>query len=1001
MKVLPVVERELRAIARRPSAYWMRSGAALASFVAIGYVALIGAAGLPAANQGRNLFEILSLCALIYCLLAGVRGTSDALSGEKREGTLGLLFLTDLKGYDVVIGKLVSVSINSVYGIFAIAPALALAFMVGGTSGTQFLLMLTFLLNTLFFSLAVGICVSTFSQQERPAMGATLAIVFCVLVVPYAVAIWHTFGILEIWQALEPGFLLESPAFAYWAIKDATLSRIYFDDILRSMAFTNLCGWLCLVYASASIAQRAHTDAQRGRIAAWFARVRYQWAYGKTERRRAIRGRLLNRNAFAWLAGRDRLKGRYAWTFLFLFAALCWAAHWKAPEMTDEWPIILFAIWFVHLFFKVWVASEVAARFIEDRRSNALELLLTTSLRVREFVAGERMALARQFGAPLAVIVAINLYAGLHASDSSAFLLRSPNPLGFFIAGLPHLGFDLYAIHWVAIWRSLHLRGTNRTITQSIFLVVFLPVIGWFLLWQAAWLFWRFGATAPAGEQILWLWTALCVIYDLVLAAIARGAFYRDFREAATAAFDKPGPMQWPWRKGGSAVRKAKPIRFSRARKIAIAFGCVALAFYAAVLVRRHRLAAAAQARLAAVRRTGLPTTVMEAAQWRYSPPAAKGASGVLRGASRHINAMAYLPQLTDSQAHWQSRERLSPEFKTRAEIWMRDASELFKTLELLPSREPGGGVFDERLRTGVRAEDIGRRIQLKARLELDDAPGAATDTISLMLHLARCLEGEPFGGYGGSPKVLEGSIQLLERAAIQGGFSADQWRQWKSILIQMDPQGALRSHLVIARADGLATFSLPVDVLYDRYGRHFGDFQGLFNVGWAIRRFLGQDNVEIIQYLDETSKNIALADRPFWEVHGELERFAWHAPSLASRTIIAPQVLPSFDWLYTSATQVSAYQRILITVCDIEIYRAENGNLPPDLNSLNSLARLDPFSGDPLHYLIRGGREYSVYSVGADLQDNGGAKYAAHRTGDLAFHCGQLPEAKRERKYP
>src|SRR5688500_2157514 len=148
MKLLPVVGRELRAIARRPSAYWVRSGEALAAFVAMGYVALIGAAGLPTENLGRSLFEILSLGAFAYCALAGVRGTSDALSQEKREGTLGLLVLTDLKGYDVVFGKLLSVSINSIYGVLAVAPPLALAFMMGGTSAMQFLMMIVCLFNT-------------------------------------------------------------------------------------------------------------------------------------------------------------------------------------------------------------------------------------------------------------------------------------------------------------------------------------------------------------------------------------------------------------------------------------------------------------------------------------------------------------------------------------------------------------------------------------------------------------------------------------------------------------------------------------------------------------------------------------------------------------------------------------------------------------------------------------------------------------------------------------
>ena len=51
------------------------------------------------------LFTVLNAIAFIFCLLAGVFLTADCLSEEKREGTLGLLFLTSLKGYDVVLGK--------------------------------------------------------------------------------------------------------------------------------------------------------------------------------------------------------------------------------------------------------------------------------------------------------------------------------------------------------------------------------------------------------------------------------------------------------------------------------------------------------------------------------------------------------------------------------------------------------------------------------------------------------------------------------------------------------------------------------------------------------------------------------------------------------------------------------------------------------------------------------------------------------------------------------
>jgi hypothetical protein len=1002
MKLLPVVGRELRAIARRPSAYWVRSGAALVAFVAMGYVALINAAGLPTSNLGKSLFDILSLGAFAYCALAGVRGTSDALSQEKREGTLGLLFLTDLKGYDVVFGKLVSVSINSFYGILAVAPPLALAFMVGGTSALQFVMMLAVLFNTLFFSLSVGIFVSTFSEQERPAMGGTLAIVFLSLVMPYALAMAHTFGILEMWEVMEPGFLLTSPAYAYWTIKSATVLRIYFDDVLFSLAFTNLAAWLCLVVASASVAQRAHAEAPRSKIAEWFTRVRQVWAYGKAGRRQALRRRLLDRNAFAWLAGRDRLKQRYAWIFLSLLGALWALGRWKAPEITEDWPVALFALWFLHFFFKVWVASEVAARFIEDRRSNGLELLLTTPLGLREVARGQRLALLRQFGAPLALVIALNLYVGFRAGGSAAYLLGSANAMLFFVVGLIHLAFDLYAIHWVTIWRSMRLRGANRTIIQTIALIIFLPALGWFMLWQASWL--ANVAAAWRGEfsaaHILVIWTALCVVYDLTLALIARGAFFRDFRQVATATFDSPRRFSWKWRRSAKAAKPAARVRrsWSRARKIAMGFAVVLLCVYVAVSIRRERLESQLTARFDAIRAAGLPVFPEQVALWKAAPNASESASVVLRQATKALLVTKAPDHLRDEDAHWNSREKLPPATKEKFSAWLRDNQEIARALEDLPMRKPGGSAAD-RYRTAIMPVQLFRILQFKARIEMEDDPVAAARTITVLLHCVRAYMGEHIMGFVNCPEGMETVTELLERAAVQGNFPSNDWQEWKKILGEMKPTETLQQHLIAERTEGVAVFTLPIDALYQQFGRMMSPFPAIFNVSWSLRRFLGQDKAELVEYLDYMEKYVREAERPFWEVQRDRVRNPWKPPSFASSSFLTPQIMPDFYWLSSCATEVTAQQRVLISACDVELFKAEK-NKNPDPNEVAALLRIDPFTGEPLKFVLRGDG-YGIYSVGEDLKDDGGLRGGNRRKGDTSFHHGKPPERPRVIKKP
>jgi hypothetical protein len=264
------------------------------------------------------------------------------------------------------------------------------------------------------------------------------------------------------------------------------------------------------------------------------------------------------------------------------------------------------------------------------------------------------------------------------------------------------------------------------------------------------------------------------------------------------------------------------------------------------------------------------------------------------------------------------------------------------------------------------------------------------------MLHYARVLQGEHFQGFVGGRKALQNANELMQRAAIQGDFRAENWREWKRILAQRDSITNLREMLVAERADGFEMFSMSADNLYQRFGRQFGDFPALFSIGWSIRRYFGQDKVEKIEYLDYMNQSISDSTLPF----GRAQQIrSWREPSLASATFIAPQILPAFDWLFGITTEMVAQQRILMTVCDIEIYRAEHGKPPDDLSALGPVP-IDPFKSEPLRY-IHHGDEYSVYSLGPDMTDNGGLRATGRTPGDIAFHCGAAPERKRTIKYP
>src|SRR5881409_992997 len=173
MTFLPVVDRELRVAARRRGTYWTRLLFAVVCAGIVGLVLMFAwAMRGGTSGVGAGLFYFLTLIVLGFSAFAGVFLTADCLSQEKREGTLGLLFLTDLKGHDVVLGKLAATSLRGFYGLLAVFPVLAIPLLLGGVSNGELWRMVLVLADTFLLSLAIGIFGSAVSRELRRALAA-------------------------------------------------------------------------------------------------------------------------------------------------------------------------------------------------------------------------------------------------------------------------------------------------------------------------------------------------------------------------------------------------------------------------------------------------------------------------------------------------------------------------------------------------------------------------------------------------------------------------------------------------------------------------------------------------------------------------------------------------------------------------------------------------------------------------------------------------------------
>src|ERR1044071_7229131 len=110
---LPVASRELRLAAYSVRTYRGRAGMVAGGIAGV-VCAFCGFDELERRSPyilGQTVFFVSAL-AVFFIAAAGFGMTADSVSSEKRAGTLGLLFLTQLKGREVILGKLFANSLR-------------------------------------------------------------------------------------------------------------------------------------------------------------------------------------------------------------------------------------------------------------------------------------------------------------------------------------------------------------------------------------------------------------------------------------------------------------------------------------------------------------------------------------------------------------------------------------------------------------------------------------------------------------------------------------------------------------------------------------------------------------------------------------------------------------------------------------------------------------------------------------------------------------------------
>ncbi len=486
MTFLPIVERELRVRARQRATYWTRFAAVLLGLlIGLPQLALAGAFSSPA-QTGRAMFNALIVVAFIGCLVACLT-TADVISSERREGTLGLLFLTRVKGRDIVLGKLCSAGLASLCALAAFLPLLMLPVLAGGVTGGEAWRKGLALVNLLSVALAVGLCVSAGGREWFKSARYAVLILLAVLLVPAMI------GVLSQRASGRGLFLgLPSPLMTLLAAGDAAYKRsaeYYWLSLVMAQAVCWLFVWGAGWRLRRSVregTETAGTQVQPAPGTALASETAVPSVQAVLPRGRGHRfGE--GDSPVEWLVGQQHGLKAMIWTAVILQLAQLMVplrAYFSPSTFLFSvafiWPVSV-AIAMARGALLAWAASRF---FVQARKSGQLELLRTTPWGAKTIVSGQWQALKRALCWPVVVMLVIYLLptvirlmpvargtASANLASWSAYSLVS---LTVAAAGLV---LDVVAVCGVGLWFGLVARGQGAAILWTIGLVKGVPLL--------------------------------------------------------------------------------------------------------------------------------------------------------------------------------------------------------------------------------------------------------------------------------------------------------------------------------------------------------------------------------------------------------------------------------------------------------------------------------------------------------------------------------------------
>jgi ABC-type transport system involved in multi-copper enzyme maturation permease subunit len=419
MTVWPVIDRELRTQARLPFTYGLRVLSMSMLLLAAFY---FGARNGFNLDLGGALFGYLNFTLFCAVWILVPLFTADCISREKREGTMGLLFLTPLRARDIVLAKGLVHGLRALTLWLAVLPVLTIPFLLGGITWKEAVLSVLMNFSCICWALAAGLLASAAGKVwvRSLLLAGILALCFLLTLI-------FLNGVVFL-QAVSKA--MSSRGFAYevgfneqvflaglygttdfeglWGRVFGMIPPAQHWALLRTVGLTTISSILVLLGAVHIAARGLQQSWQERTPPAWRLRLEHRlctpviWVpfFHRWLRRK------LERNPIGWLEQRTWSGRLVTWGWFAVMVSL-YSLAFNDTGLGRAFQAIqqLMACLLIGS-----LAVSAAGSFRRERETGVLELLLVSPMSEGQIIGGRLRGLWGQFLPAMIVLIGIGIY---------------------------------------------------------------------------------------------------------------------------------------------------------------------------------------------------------------------------------------------------------------------------------------------------------------------------------------------------------------------------------------------------------------------------------------------------------------------------------------------------------------------------------------------------------------------------------------------------------------